>query len=153
MIRTAGNSLVALALFASGLTAQSTPSIASVAGCYTITLGEWSGPFPSGSADYHQPPATFRLDSTLRASRQGYYTVTSAPLTPAIRRLVPGWRLRGADTVSLHWSTGFAGVNLRLAVRGDTLRGTARAFQDVIGPTQPTANAVAIRISCNRIGL
>ncbi len=62
--------------------------------------------------------------------------------------MTPGWRLRASDTVSVLWSSGFAGVSLTLVVQSDTLRGVARAFHDVIGPVQPTAEVILARFSC-----
>ena len=138
---------IVMVLAAKGMIGQATPSHTSIAGCYTVELGAWSGSFPSGSPTYHQPPSRMRLDTTETTRPTGYYTVT--PSIPRLGgRMSPRWRFRAPDTVRVFWSSGFAGVGLTLVVHGDTLRGVAKAFHDVIGPVQPSADVIAVRIPC-----
>ena len=62
-----------------------------------------------------------------------------------------GWRPVGPDSVMAVWSDGFVGVRLHLRVDGDTLRGLAETFTDVViveGPPHPQAHVVARRIPC-----
>ena len=135
--------LLAVALMATGLNAQAASAFT---GCYSVTMGGWSGPFPSGSSEYHQPPRAFRLD-TASISIDGYHRV-EPNIARLGNRMQPGWRVSAPDSVHVFWSSGFAGVDLKLVARGDTLKGIARAFHDVIGPVQPTAPVVAVRIAC-----
>ncbi len=141
------------AALTSGSTQGSSAHAADVAGCYRIRLGPWSGPFPSGWPDVHQPPPTFRLDSVpLPAPHdQGGFRRVSPDLAVlhGLTRFPPGWKQVGRDSVHIYWSTGFSGVELRLVhVSPDTLHGVAEAFYDVIGPVEPTAPAVAWKIPC-----
>ena len=130
----------------------------SLVGCYVIEVGEWSGPFPSGWPEIHQPPDSVRLelqpawpDTPATAMR------TELALSPHLPELVrqgresrhpPTWEIGTADSLVLAWSTGFAGVVVKLAGTPDQLSGTARAFHDVAGVVQPTAPASAKRIAC-----
>jgi hypothetical protein len=61
------------------------------------------------------------------------------------------WALAPNDSIRLFWSTGFVGVTLGLAVRGDSLVGIATAFHDahITGePPDPFASVVAKRTAC-----
>jgi len=112
-----------------------------------MTVGSWSGPFPSGSADYHQPPAIIRLDTTKNVRHAEYYNVV--PNVPKLgTRMLPGWHFRSPDSLGVFWSSGFAGVTLDLVVRSDSLVGTAQAFTDVMGLVQPSAPVFGVRIPC-----
>ena len=113
--------------------------------CYALTLGPWSGPFPSGSPELHQPPDTFQLLS----QAEGHYHHYVRPGLPALEgRGWTGWKRFSQDSIEVFWSTGFAGVRLLFTRLGDTLSGTATPFWDVIGPRQPSATAIAIHIAC-----
>jgi hypothetical protein len=113
--------------------------------CYALMLGAWSGPFPSGSPEVHQPPDTFQLLSPA----EGHYHHYVRPGLPALGgRGWTGWKRFSNDSVEVFWSTGFAGVRLVFTRLGDTLSGTATSFWDVIGPQEPIATATAIRIAC-----
>ncbi len=52
-----------------------------------------------------------------------------------------------ADSVRIAWSTGFSGLTLRLAIKGDSLGGQAETFWDFDRPHQ-TANATLTRVAC-----
>ena len=130
----------------------------SVVGCYVIEVGEWSGPFPSGWPEIHQPPDSVRLRPQ-RAWPETPATLmrTELALSPHLPELVrrgresrhpPTWEIGTADSLVLAWSTGFAGVVLTLAGTTDQLTGIARAFDDVAGVVQPTAPASAKRVAC-----
>ena len=130
----------------------------SMAGCYVIEVGEWSGPFPSGWPEIHQPPDTVRLGlerawPELPATAMRTERALSPHLPELVRhgresRFPPFWEVGTADSLILAWSTGLAGVVLRLAGTTDLLSGTARAFHDVRGVVQPTAPASAKRVPC-----
>ena len=118
------------------------------AGCYALKLGRWSGPLPTNSPEAHTPPSRFRLDTAV--VRPGSrYAVEPAQVVPG--RMAAAWApLRGAS-IGMFWSTGYIGVRLRLAVRGDSLVGMATAFRDSHSPLDPpdaTAPVVATRSKC-----
>jgi hypothetical protein len=132
--------------------------IDAVAGCYNVETGRWTGPFPSGWPEVHQPPARIRLDS---AHARFFTNDTSfRRLDPDIAVIAevramrsgappPVWQLRGRDSLSMLWTTGFAGVRVTVRLRTDSLPGTAHAFHDVIGPVQPTAPVLLRRAPCS----
>jgi len=125
-------------------------SLGSVAGCYALTLGPWSPPTPSGSANRDPEPAVFWLDTSRAFVGGGMYRVRSNSelLASQGRNFPPAWRLRKPDSLIMSWSTGFTGVDYAFGVRGDSLIGTARAFTDVMSRPRPSASAVAIRVTC-----
>jgi hypothetical protein len=139
------------------LSAQSLAPDASVyalAGCYSLSLGRWSGPLAqTGLSGAQTPPAQFRLDTTQLDARRGPgYVVEPEQLAPSTRSLT-AWRPLSDNTVRVAWSTGFVGVSLFMQVRGDTLVGTATPFWDnhMVGePPPPTANVTAVRVPCAR---
>lgn len=96
------------------------------------------------------PPPRFRLDTV---------TATTEPnprLVVEPTHLVPGsktasWTLLPNDSIRMFWSTGFAGVSLRLRVRGDSLVGVATTFHDTHypgEPPEPSASVVLTRTAC-----
>ena len=124
-----------------------------VVGCYRTTLGPWSGSFPSGLTTEHIPPDQFQLDTAALAPpfrRLGLRRVLPEMLRPQPRPFPAFWQFTGSDSIKVIWSTGFAGVSMMLRFQIDTLRGTAQSFYDVIGPEEPTASVVAVRIPCSR---
>jgi hypothetical protein len=136
-------------------TPSAPPAPSGLPGCYRLALGPWSGPFPSGWPAAHQPPAHIRLDSAPLPpphDRDGYRRVEPDLAAFGGGTVPPGWRAVRADSLEAYWSNGFAGVTLALAARGDSLRGTAHAFHDVVGPgvVQPTAAVRAARVPCER---
>ena len=124
--------------------------IRSRAGCYALALGPWSGsPPPAGVPTIQTPPSRFRLDTAVDTRPSGRFAVQPARLGPG--RMAASWALEPNDSLSLFWSTGFVGVSLRLAIRGDSLIGTATTFHDahLVGePPDPTASVVATRTAC-----
>lgn len=59
-----------------------------------------------------------------------------------------GWTPMGPDSVQVTWRNGLFGPVFRLAVRGDSLRGTVVHTTDVVGPPVRRGAAAAIRVSC-----
>ena len=118
------------------------------AGCYTLKLGRWSGTLPTNSPEAHTPPSWFRLDTEI--VRPGSrLAVEPAQVVPG--RMPASWAPLRGDSISLFWSTGYIGVRLRLAVRGDSLVGLATAFRDSHTPLDPpnaTASVLATRTKC-----
>jgi hypothetical protein len=119
-------------------------------GCYALTLGRWSGPLPTSSPEAHTPPVRFRLDTIALMTRPGRrFAVDPAQVIPG--RMAASWALLPNDSIGMFWSTGFIGVRLRLAVRGDSLVGFATAFRDAhspLDPPDPTASVTATRAVC-----
>ena len=143
---------------ASPLAAQPSDHVATLrrlAGCYQLTLGPWSRPgLAPAVAAAQTPPARFRLD-TVAVSRPsaGGYAVEPMELLEGqgFRGRPAKWSPVGRDSVAIAWSTGFVGVALRLAVRGESLIGRARVFDDVQmagEPPDPEASVTAIRVRC-----
>ena len=123
-------------------------------GCYQLLLSEWSYPFQSGMPSAHVPPKFVRFDTAevsfprMRTPLR-YWIHPNIPAIEASRRpWDPGWMLSGPDSVRANWTMGFVGVQLDLAVRGDSLLGLATARHDVVGPPVPRAKVVGWRIEC-----
>lgn len=122
-----------------------------MAGCYTLSLGSWSGPFPSNMPEGHQPPRVFRLGVTGSDTAGDGTVYRNVTPNPAVfGKFQPQWGVRAPDTVTVFWSTGLVDVTLDLVGKGDTLVGRAKAFTDLQMPAiiQPWAAARAIRVVC-----
>ena len=121
-----------------------------LAGCYALTLGLQAGPFPWKAPAIYQPPPRFELKTT-GADTAGDGTIfrSVVPNPPAFGTFGPAWGIHDEGAVEA-WSTGMAGVSLRLWSYGDHLEGHAKAFTDFEDPrvVQPTASARADRVSC-----
>lgn len=136
------------------LAAQSKPSAAAIAGCYRLILDTWSPPLRAQDWPASQtPPSEFQLDTTIVSLWLPRDTVWAVQPTVLVSRsrMPASWRYVGTDSVAIVWSTGFTGVDLRLQIVRDTLRGQARTFHDahVEGePPDPRTSAVAVRSRC-----
>ena len=116
--------------------------------CYALAVGPWSGPFPSGWPEIHQPPDTFAITSHSSSWDHAYFEVR--PGLPVLKgKGFAMWKPISADSLTITWSSGFSGVSLAVVVHSDTLVGVATAFYDVIGPTEPQAPVKAARIACS----
>ena len=96
---------------------------ARLAGCYRLTVGEWSGPLPRvvipGALT---PPATFRLDTTfIDPTPPGIYAAEPVRLSPLSRVPAYWYLVGGRNSFELTWSTGSDGVKLRLVASGSSL--------------------------------
>jgi hypothetical protein len=122
-------------------------NLVAVAGCYTLELGPWSGPFTSGVPSAHQPPPAFWLD-TVRLpgalGQRGEMRVLPNTLTSQV---LSHWLPLSRDSFEVRWSTGYVGVRLLLGRRGGVWRGRATATQDVFAQ-QPSAPATARPVRC-----
>jgi len=148
--------VVALAIFAAplfqrGLKAQANLSScpSSIAGRYSLTLGEWSRPL-GANAPYHAIPGEIVLD-TAAASRGGW-KVSPDIKYPFPHRFpgTPRWTI-SHDTVQVVWSNGFQPTIVTLVQGGDnTLIGKAvvRSDANEYGTDLPHAAVVARRIAC-----
>jgi hypothetical protein len=144
---TKAGTLVLIGLLAAWALGAQTPagSLASrsrFVGCYQVRLGPWTNP------PMLAPPFEFRLDSTASTSALffsgGFSSVVPSNLTG---RETAGWRIENDSTISIHWSTGFVGVSLKLRVDGDTLRGKATSGADTF-PSDNSAPVTVWRVAC-----
>ncbi len=120
-----------------------------IAGCYRLTLGEWSRPLGENAA-YHAIPSIVRLDNA-RAMRGGWRALPDISYpTPNRLRGTPSWTAP-RDTVEIMWSNGFQSTTVRLGRRGaKELRGSAIVWSDAneFGSDLPRAKVIARRIAC-----
>lgn len=111
---------------------------ASLAGCYTLSVGQWSGPKESS-----EPPTRIvLLDSTGTADGEaGMNLVRLDPITAPMPFPVAIWRRFDANHLQIAFAMEFSGITLELVWGwGDgTWGGTATAWND--GP--PGLEAVA----------
>jgi hypothetical protein len=125
--------------------------IADVAGCYALTVGEWSQPLRESTA-FHLLPSVIRLD-TAAASRGGRLVSPdiSFPAGHTMRG-TPRWEIIG-DTIRVLWSNGFSPTTVWLGRSGDHLEGRAEASSDARQsgkPNWPRAKVVARPASCTQ---
>ena len=136
-----------------GASSAASPSgIQQVAGCYRLTVTDAVSWLSSSRVpESRRPPAQFALDH-VQPRERGSTRFAVRPVWLSGRDGMPAaWELVGSDSVSVIWSTGWAGVMLRLQVVGDSLRGTARPFDDTYAvgdPPDPEAGVLAIRTTC-----
>lgn len=120
-----------------------------IAGCYRLTLGEWSRPL-GRNARYHAIPSIVRLDSA-RAIRGGWRALPDITYpTPNRLRGTPSWTAP-RDTIEIMWSNGFQSTTVRLGRRGAReLGGTAIVWSDAneFGTDVPRARVTARRTAC-----
>jgi hypothetical protein len=134
--------------------AQARRSSSHVAGCYQLTLGEWSRPLDNVPTII--PPQQLQLDTAVLPHllpRDTLWSVRPSMIPSRGRLPTSSWRYVGSDSVAIVWSTGFTGVQLRLGIFGDTLRGEAIAFDDkqIQGePPDPRATVQGRRTQCLR---
>jgi hypothetical protein len=93
------------------------------------------------------PPPRVRLDTTVARTGSPRRRVTEAPGTLPSIHWIASWREIAPDSLEMGWSTGFAGVILRLPMSGDTLRGVAESFYDAGEGSR--APAMAVHIPCS----
>lgn len=110
-----------------------------VVGCYQLDLTRWSG-----AHEAPDPPAYVVLTDSVGS----FLLEASQPLV----RPAPGysaatfgymawWRRPVRDTLEVVFTTGYVGVSLRLAWRGDAWVGVGEAFTDVAPPIQARSAA------------
>lgn len=124
------------------------------AGCYELTLGEWSPAPSAGNLRFHTPPRRIVLHTaTLRTGRGG---VGMNVLRPVIEGTAAGpydaeafWQEVGSDSAMLVWTNSFSGTLIRVMRTSDGFTGSARATMDVIPPpgqTWPAASASGVEL-------
>ena len=118
--------------------------------CYELTLGVWATAGDSSVLPSHNPPARFLLDSVGRDQfPPEYHTVTPGSAPSPLN--IDSWRWIDTARLLVTWSSNtLAGVRLDMHVVGDSLVGTASAFDEPVVSLRayPTAHAVARRAVC-----
>lgn len=118
-------------------------SSADTAICYALRTEPWRG-----SSFSWRVPAVVRLGADTARSGGGALAPDLESL--GARRALPmrgypKWERManraGVDSIVLTWSDGYTGIRLRAAVSGETLRGEAESFTDVVGWGAPHAKA------------
>jgi hypothetical protein len=124
------------------LAQASAPAV--VAGCYAVR---------SSARDSTRPPFALAPLIALGSGRDsayasGGYEVRPGPPGPRRRLSAAAWWPVGHDSLRVWWNTGFEHWTLRLAVAGDTLRGTVDYQNDGSGFAHHLQPVTAIRQSC-----
>jgi hypothetical protein len=143
-------SVLMLVLSAGALAAQEATH--PVAGCYELSVDEWSNPWPP---EWH-PPLMVQLDTLSAAvsgvrQRDGLFAMR--PAVPFPRRRGGGgssWEFIGADSIRVNWAGDYAGLNMYLELGGEVLHGWVRGFTDVGRPAgdEPRSTVAARRVTC-----
>ena len=130
-----------------------TPTSAQVAGCYDVSVGEWS-PMP-GDVHHELPPPDATSDSLLYAfpprvelGEGGLVGIPAAALATVHDRL--SWRVPAGDSLIVHlgWKA-YAGVNAHL--RHDELgwRGQSRTWAHTPGQRRYGQPVLLRRVDCS----
>ena len=117
--------------------------------CYRLQVGPWSGPFIAHSLR-EPPPTAIALDTGTARSpfHRGMWAYAIAPSPPLETGFWLSWWRSGPDSIHVAESNGEYGVAFTFTASGDTLRGVAQFYTDLIGPKQPSAPLLAVRIPC-----
>lgn len=113
--------------------------------CFNVSLGMWAPDLPEPLPPL---PAVIRLIDSLGVDglEVGRKQVLSVPPENAGYRWA-WWEQSRADSLRVVFSTGFTGVTLLLAARGDDFEGAAGAFFD-FSSDAPSATARLTRTGC-----
>jgi len=118
--------------------------------CYALRTGDWTPP-PGQKLDVtHAPPPVVQLDTQQVEHGVEQKRYRLGPDIPALgqRGLVPSWARLAPDSLQLLWSSGYEGVFVTVAVREDSISGSARAFTDY--GSQALAPVNGWRIPCSQ---
>ena len=109
-----------------------------VAGCYALTLGGWTAAHEAPA-----PPAVIVLLDSIGTDllEAGTTLVRPSPVDTNSFGYLAWWTRPVPDSLTVVFTTGFVGVELRLAWTGTAWAGQASAFTDVAPPVQATAAA------------
>jgi len=121
----------------------------SIAGRYSVTLGEWSRPIGT-NGPYHAIPPEITLDTASAAGTGGRVSPDIKYPFPSHFPGVPRWTL-SHDTIQVVWSNGFQPTILNLVQKdANTLQGEAvvRSDANEYGNNPPHAEVTARRIAC-----
>ena len=113
--------------------------------CFSLSLGTWTPDLPEALPPV---PAAIRLTDSAGTDglESGRLQIAAIPAVAESYRW-SWWEQRTADSIGVVFSTGFTGVSLRLARRGNDFEGSASAFFDFTAET-PAATARLTRRSC-----
>lgn len=133
--------------FAVPTSAQTPDEIHGTAGCYALTVTEWSP--PDQNAAYHRIPRFIRLD-TARAKLGRGWVLSPNIAYPYHAGLPPSWRFL-RDTLLLVWSNGFQVTGVKLTRADSGWTGEAVAESDdrpIPAPPLPRSQVTALRKTC-----
>lgn len=131
-----------------------TPHVRALAGCYRVELGAWT-PFTPG---YHPNARALlrevRLDTVRHREARLPHAFRASPDIGNGRHerlfsYAPAWWPVGRDSLVVSWVDGFHGPIIVLRRRGAAWVGGATYVSDVVGETEPTAPARAVRVPCS----
>jgi hypothetical protein len=108
--------------------------------CYSLEFGAWTEGPPGQPA-----PAHVRLDTLPHYAGRLKLSSDEGP-----RIGMANWQRIGMDSLKLGWSDGFEAVVLLVRVRGDSLRGQAQRWTDVVGGPPSEATVRGARVACHR---
>ena len=123
-------------------------------GCYVIDVGEWDPARHEFERSAQTPPSRIEL---LAERGTLAFENDQLLLRPVLgqrggwgRDAMAYWRAAGRDTLALVWTNGYIGVDMRLGLRGDSIRGEATTFTDAhIGDREtPRAPVGGTRVAC-----
>lgn len=122
--------------------------------CFDLSLAPWKPNLGLGEDTiFSTPPITVRFSRVKSFGFGSYNGRLSFRVLPTNGAKMsvhgPGfWTpIRGTDSLSIVWTTGFSGLTMKLAVTRDTLRGVAETFWDFPRPEQ-TSQVTGIRTLC-----
>jgi hypothetical protein len=157
MPKAAGLVVLLLSLLPMQLAGQGATPADPLVGCYRIELGEW---MPNDHPEREHPvppPRTFRILADVGTERLERGRALVRPLLRARDGGGAYWERVGPDSVRIVWSTAFWGADLQMRIAGESLRGVATSWTDVMyvnhdGTPFPglRAEAVARRVRCPR---
>ena len=128
--------------------AQTPDEIRSTAGCYALTMSEWSPPDPN--AAYHRIPTFVRLDTVRARLGRGWWVLSPNIAYPHHTGWPPSWKFL-RDTLLLEWSDGFQVTGVRLTRIDSGWTGEATAYSDahpIPEPPLPRVRVTALRKPC-----
>jgi hypothetical protein len=100
--------------------------------CYVLRTGDWTPSSGQRLDITHAPPPIIQLD-TQQVGGVEQKRHRLAPQIPELSQrgsLAPSWTPLAPDSLQFLWSSGHEGVVVTVAVRGDSVNGSARTFTD-----------------------
>lgn len=121
-------------------------------GCYAFSFGQWMYADGWGGDPGAAMPSRLVLDTMPLRWRSRFRTLRPGRRVAADSAHLArsSWESIGPDSLGVAWTDGGAGVELRLAIDGDTLRGRAHVYpadsRDAL--KEPRATVLAVRVPC-----
>jgi hypothetical protein len=113
--------------------------------CFKLSFGRWDA---TGGEDTSFRPEVVRFDPTPDSAfgHQGKRILRTSFASPP--RFASWKQLRG-DSIEFGWSSGFAGINVRAVIRGDSLTGFGETWTDVVSDRPNSrAHVSGSRMTC-----